>query len=92
MEDAVPVMVDSWEDSPKLTKIYGSIFVERPGQKGILIGAKGAMLKRIGMLARGELELLLGRHVFLDLRVKVQPEWRENKAFLNTLDWRTTGE
>jgi len=89
---SVAVMVESWEDSPKLTKIYASIFVERQGQKGILIGAKGAMLKRIGMLARAELELLLGRHVFLDLRVKVQPEWRENKAFLNTLDWRTIGE
>jgi GTP-binding protein Era len=86
---SVAVMVDSWEDSGKLTKIFASIFVERPGQKGIIIGAKAAMLKRIGMLARAELELLLGRHVFLDLRVKVQPSWRENKAFLNTLDWRT---
>jgi GTP-binding protein Era len=86
---SVAVMVDSWEDAGKLTRIYASIFVERPGQKGILIGSKGAMLKRIGMLARGELELLLGRHVFLDLRVKVQPSWRENKAFLNALDWRT---
>ena len=37
----------------------------------------------------GELELLLGRHVFLDLHVKVQPGWRENRAFLNALDWRT---
>jgi GTP-binding protein Era len=86
---SVAVMVDSWEDSARLTKIFASIYVERPGQKGIIIGAKGAMLKRIGMLARGELEMLLGRHVFVDLRVKVQPEWRENKAFLNTLDWRT---
>ena len=89
---SVAVMVDSWEDEGKLTKIFASIFVERPGQKGIVIGAKGAMLKRIGMLARAELEMLLGRHVFLDLRVKVQPSWRENKAFLNTLDWRTMGE
>ena len=89
---SVAVIVDSWEDTPKLTRIFASIFVEREGQKGIVIGARGAMLKRIGMLARAELELLLGRHVFLDLRVKVQPSWRENKAFLNTLDWRTMGE
>jgi GTP-binding protein Era len=86
---SVAVIVDSWEDAGDLTKIFASIFVERPGQKGIIIGAKAAMLKRIGMLARAELEMLLGRHVFLDLRVKVQPAWRENKAFLNTLDWRT---
>jgi GTPase len=86
---SVTVMIDSWEDSDRLIKIYASIFVERSGQKGIIIGAKGAMLKRIGMLARAELEILVGRHVFLDLRVKVQASWRENKAFLNTLDWRT---
>ncbi len=86
---SVAVVIDGWEDSPKLTKIFASILVERPGQKGIIIGAQAAMLKRIGMLARAELETLLGRHVFLDLRVKVQPAWRENKAFLNTLDWRT---
>jgi GTP-binding protein Era len=86
---SVAVTIDGWEDSPTLTKIYASIFVERAGQKGIIIGAKGAMLKTIGMMARAELETLLGRHVFLDLRVKVQPAWRENKAFLNTLDWRT---
>jgi GTPase len=87
---SVTVMVDSWEDaSPTLTRIYASIFVERSGQKGIIIGAKGEMLKRIGTLARADLETLLGRQVFLDLHVKVQPSWRENKAFLNALDWRT---
>jgi GTP-binding protein Era len=89
---SVAVMIDSWEDSPKLTRIFATIFVERDGQKAIVIGAKGAMLKRIGMLGRSELETLLGRHVFLDLRVKVQPAWRENKLFLNSLDWRTIGE
>ena len=71
------VMVDSWEDaSPTLTRIYASIFVERSGQKGIVIGAKGEMLKRIGTLARADLEMLLGRQVFLDLHVKVHPGWR----------------
>jgi GTP-binding protein Era len=86
---AVAVTIDAWEEGEKLTRIYASIFVEREGQKRIVIGAKAAVLKRIGMLARGELELLLGRHVFLDLHVKVQPGWRENRAFLNALDWRT---
>jgi GTP-binding protein Era len=91
---SVAVMVDRWEDAGdltrgNLTRIYATILVERDGQKGIVIGARGAMLKRIGMLARGELETLLDRHVFLDLHVKVQPGWRENPAFLNALDWRT---
>jgi GTP-binding protein Era len=87
---SVTVMVDSWEDaSPTLTRIYASIFVERSGQKGIVIGAKGEMLKQIGTMARADLETLLGRQVYLDLHVKVHPNWRENKAFLNTLDWRT---
>ena len=86
---AVAVLIDAWEETAGLTRIFASLFVEREGQKRILIGAKGAMLKRIGMLARGEIETLLGRHIFLDLRVKVQPAWRENPVFLNALDWRT---
>ena len=86
---AVVVLIDDWEDTPGLARIYASILVEREGQKRIVIGAKAAVLKRIGMLARGEIETLLGRHVFLDLRVKVQPDWRANPAFLNALDWRT---
>ena len=86
---SVTVMVESWNEEPKLTRIFATIYVERPGQKAIIIGAKGATLKRIGTLARGDLESLLGRHVFLDLHVKAEPGWRENPAFLNALDWRT---
>ena len=86
---SVTVMVDAWEAGATLTRIYASIFVERAGQKGIVIGAKGEMLKRIGTMARVDLEALLGHKVFLDLHVKVQASWRENKAFLNSLDWRT---
>jgi len=86
---SVAVTVDSWEETPRLTRIYGTIYVERNGQKGIIIGAAGAMLKQIGTSARQELESMLGRKVFLDLRVKVQPGWREKPAFLETLDWRT---
>ena len=51
--------------------------MERDGQKGIVIGAKGAMLKRIGTLAREEMERLFGIKIFLDLHVRVQPSWRE---------------
>jgi GTP-binding protein Era len=86
---SVAVAVDSWEDTPKLIRIYATIYVERGGQKAIIIGAGGAMLKTIGTQARQEMERLFGRHVYLDLHIKVQPRWREKPAFLAALDWRT---
>jgi GTPase len=90
---SVSVTVDKWEETPRLTRIYATIRVERDGQKAIVIGAKGAMLKRIGTLAREEMEKLFGVKIYLDLHVRVQPGWREKATFLNALDWRTmTGE
>lgn len=86
---SVTVLVDSWEELPRLLRIYATVLVERPGQKAILIGKKGSMLKRIGTAAREEMEALFGNKVYLDLRVKVQPDWRSKPAFLDTLDWRT---
>jgi GTP-binding protein Era len=86
---AVAVMVDRWEETPGLTRIYATIRVERSGQKAIVIGKKGAMLARIGTLARTEMEKLFGVKIYLDLHVKLQPGWRGEAAFLNTLDWRT---
>ena len=86
---SVAVALDSWEDTPTLIRIYATIYVERNGQKGIIIGAGGAMLKNIGTLARREMERLFGRHVYLDLHIKVQPRWREKPGFLAALDWRT---
>jgi GTP-binding protein Era len=62
--------------------------VERDGQKAILIGAGGEMLKRIGTLARKDIEKLLGQKVFLELHVKVRERWRDNPRFLDELDWR----
>jgi GTPase len=86
---SVTVAVDKWEETPKITRIYATIRVERDGQKGIVIGAGGSMLKKIGTQAREEMERLFGVKIFLDLHVRVQPGWREQPAFLNTLDWRT---
>ena len=82
-------MVDHWDEQPTLLRILATIYVEKEGQKGILIGAGGAMLKAVGTKARQEMERLLGKKIFLELQVKASPNWRENKAFLNTLDWRT---
>jgi len=86
---SVAVMVDKWEETPKITSIYDTIRVERDGQKAIVIGTGGAMLKQIGTLARHEMEKLFGAKIYLDLHVRVEPGWREKRAFLNTLDWRT---
>lgn len=85
---AVTVMIDSWEETEKLLRITATIFVERPGQKAILIGAGGAALKKIGTQARQELEHLLGRKVFLQTMVKVKPNWREDPQFVRSVDWR----
>ncbi len=86
---SVAVTVDRWEETPRITRIYATIRVEREGQKPIVIGANGSMLKRIGTLARVEMEKLFGTKIFLDLHVRVQPGWREQRAFLDALDWRT---
>jgi GTP-binding protein Era len=86
---SVAVEVDRWEETAHITRIYATIRVERPGQKAIVIGAKGAMLKRIGTQARQEMEKLFGVRIYLSLHVRVQPGWREKAAFLNALDWRT---
>jgi GTPase len=87
---AVTVMVESWEASETLVRIAATIYVERQGQKAILIGAGGSALKQIGTLARQDLEQLLGRKVFLQTVVKVRPNWREDPEFLASVDWRTT--
>jgi GTP-binding protein Era len=71
-----------------LTRIAAAIFCERSGQKAILIGKGGSMLKQIGIAARKELESFLGMQVHLDLFVKVADDWRGSDAFLNSLDWR----
>ncbi len=89
---AVAVAVESWEEDERLTRITAVIHVEREGQKGILIGVKGAMLKQVGTRARQEMEALFGRKIFLELRVRVQPRWRENERFLDELDWRRSLE
>jgi GTP-binding protein Era len=85
---SVAVKVEDWESKPSLTRISAAIIVERAGQKAILIGAKGQMLKRIGTAARQQIEAMTGTKVFLQLFVHVKENWRTNEAFVNELDWR----
>ena len=62
--------------------VRATIYVERDSQKGIIIGAKGSMLKEIGKLARADIEMLLGNKCFLDLWVKVKKDWRDRDSVL----------
>ncbi len=84
---AATVMVEQWEEKPKLTRIAAAIFVERDGQKAIVIGRGGEMLKRIGSNSRRELEKILNTKVFLELFVKVKAGWRDSRHFVEQLDW-----
>jgi GTP-binding protein Era len=85
---AVIVLIDKWEEQPGLLHLTASIVVERDGQKAIIIGARGAMLKQVGTLARQELEQIVGRKVYLELFVKVRPRWRQDPVFVKAIDWR----
>lgn len=82
------VLVDRFEEAqgPKgILKLYCTIVVERESQKPILIGRRGEMIKRIGTAAREDLERFFGTRVFLDLRVLVKSEWREDDRVLTDL-------
>jgi GTP-binding protein Era len=85
---ATTVVIERFEEGAKLTRISAAIFCEREGQKGIIIGKGGQMLKQIGMAARKQIEAMLGCKVFLELFVKVEPDWREQRDFVQSLDWR----
>ena len=84
---ALAVFVDKFEANPRLVHIEATLNVERDTQKKILIGHKGAMLKKIGTEARKDLESLLGTKVFLGLYVKVAQDWRDNPQRVRELDW-----
>jgi GTPase len=84
---ALAVMVEKFEESPRLLRIEATMNVERDTQKKILIGHKGEMLKKIGTEARKELEEIFGVKVYLGLYVKVAPDWRENPQKVRELDW-----
>jgi len=85
---ATTVMVEQFEEGTKLTRIAATIYCERDGQKQILVGRQGQMLKTIGTAARLQIEKMMGTRVYLELFVKVRPDWRESHVFVDDLDWR----
>lgn len=90
-EEEIPysttVMVESFEDEEKIVKISAIIWVEREGQKPIVIGKDGEMLKKIGTLARRDIEKLVGKKVFLRLWVKVKDNWTDDERVLQNLGY-----
>ena len=75
-----------WESKP--IKIFASIIVEKDSQKGIVIGAGGKRIREIGSRARTDIEKLLGKHVFLELQVKVNADWRNEPSALKTYGYK----
>ncbi len=85
---SIAVQVDEWEErSENLTYISATIWVEKDSQKAIVIGERGSMLKKVGAAARKEIEAWLGHQVYLELTVKVRPEWRRDDRLLRELGY-----
>ncbi len=81
------VVVDEFDESQRsrIVRLYCTIYVEHESQKGIVVGRGGEMIKRIGTEARQDLERMLDARVFLDLRVKVNPDWRDSDRALDEI-------
>jgi len=76
------VLIRELKEKTTLIKITADIIVQRETQKGIIIGERGSMIKKLGTLARKDIEAFLGAKVFLELFVKVRAKWRDNENFL----------
>lgn len=76
------VVVNSYEEAPDIVRIQADVIVMRESQKGIVIGKGGDALRRLGTYSRIAISKYIDRKVFLDLKVKVDPDWRENEAKL----------
>ena len=79
---SIAVEVEKFESEGNLRRIFAAIYVDKPGHKGIVIGEKGSMLKRIGTEARHAMEALFGSRVYLELHVKVKSGWADNELAL----------
>ncbi|UBH07721.1 GTPase Era [Macrococcus armenti] len=86
---AIGVQVEKMvKESEERVHIEATIYIERESQKGIIIGKQGSMLKKIGQMARKDIEMLLGSKVYLELWVKVQKDWRNKPNFIRQIGYR----
>jgi len=86
------VRVDRFEEGETLCRLFATIHVERETQKGIVIGKGGRLLKEVGIAARQDLEKFLGRHVYLELHVRVSADWRNDEGVLKRFGVGNSGE
>ena len=84
---AIAVQVESYKEEEKLTRIHAIIWVEREGQKAIVIGKEGEVLKKVGQRAREEMEKMFERKVYLNLWVKVKKGWSDNEGVMQSLGY-----
>jgi GTP-binding protein Era len=84
----VEIEIESFKDEQKIIRIGAVIHVARDSQKGIIIGHKGAMLKKVGTEARLDMEDFFGKKIFLELFVKVTKDWRDKPAILKRFGYR----
>lgn len=90
---AIAVEIESYQErSDNMTYISAIVYVERESQKGIVVGKGGALIKKIGSEARAELEPLAGTPIYLDLRVKVLPNWRSDEKLMGRLGFKQDKE
>ena len=85
---SVAIAIEKVEESPKITRVFAAINVERGSQKGIIIGKKGSMLKQIGTEARKQIQKVIAGDVYLELFVKVEPKWRQSRLRLAQFGYR----
>jgi GTP-binding protein Era len=82
---SIAVVVEEMQREDRLTRIFADLYVERPSQKAIVIGARGSRLRDVGTRARAEIEALLGTRVYLDLHVRVAKDWQRDPKQLRKL-------
>ena len=86
LSDEIPyesdVTIEKIEEDDKMDKVYATIVVEKETQKGIIVGQKGVGIKRVGKLAREQMEYFSGKRIFLDLHVSVKKGWSKNRESL----------
>ena len=84
---AAAVVIDRFREKPDITIVEATIYVERESQKGMVIGKRGQMIKRVGVETRRELQRLLNAKVRLETRVKVLKNWRSNEEFMRRVGY-----
>jgi GTPase len=85
---SVAIEIEKVEETPQITRVFAAIYVERASQKIILIGKKGSLLKTIGTAAREQIQKLIDGKIYLELFVKVEPQWRQSRVQLAELGYQ----